>query len=136
MHCHALNALDVLIASAQTDAELAFWLETQHRFELRVMGHVRDLLASLYGHMTLPMRGKATQKSLDDVPTLRVMMLLWPLYRSTILLMRRDTLAQLDPEGMRFWARYCLCWIRDEIGVKKCEAFVNNIDGNFAVAYA
>ena len=135
VHCHALNALDVLIASANTDAELAFWLETQHRFELRVMAHVRDLLASLYGHMTLPMRGKAIQKSLDDVPTLRVMMLLWPLYRTTILLMRRDTLAQLDLEGMRFWARQCLCWIRDEIGVKKCEAFVNNIDGNFALAY-
>ena len=135
MHCHALNALDVLIASAQTDAELAFWLETQQRFELRVMRLIRDMLSATYGHMTLPMRGKAPQKTLDDVPTLRVIMLLWPLYRTAVLLTRRGSFASLDITGCRFWARSFLCWIRDEVGVKKCEAFVNNLDGNYGVTY-
>jgi hypothetical protein len=135
MHCHALNALDVLIASAQTDAELAFWLETQQRFEMRAVRLIRDMLDAAYGHMTLPMRGKVVQKSLDDVPTIRVILLLWPLYRSAVMLIRRDSLAQLDTTGCRFWARAFLCWIRDEVGVKKCEAFVNNLDGNYGITY-
>lgn len=135
MHCHALNALDVLIAGAQTDSELAFWLESQQRFELRVMTHINDILSAIYGHMTLPIRGKAMQKTLDDVPTLRIILLLWPLYRMGMLMARRETMAAVDPEGRRFWARNFLCWARDEVGVKKCEAFVNNIDGNFGLTY-
>jgi hypothetical protein len=100
------------------------------------MHHFENVLASMYGHMTLPMRGQAVQKSLDDVPTQRVMLLLWPLYRGCILLMRRDTLSQMDFNGRRFWARSLLCWIRDEVGIKKCEAFVNNIDGNPTLAFS
>lgn len=136
MHYHALNALDVLIASAQTGAELTFWLQTQHRFELRVMHHIDNVLASLYGHLTLPVHGKAAPKSFDDVPTQRVMLLLWPLYRGCMLLMRRPALGHLDVMGRRFWARSFLCWIRDEVGIQKCEAFVNNIDGNLALAFS
>jgi hypothetical protein len=135
MYTHALNALDVLIASAPTDAELAPWLDTQHRLEVRLMNLINDMLSAIYGQMTLPIQGKPTPKTLDDVPTLRVYALLWPLYRASMLCARRETLAQLDTEGRRFWARSVLCWIRDEMGIKKCEALVDNIDGKFGLTF-
>ncbi|KIW05931.1 uncharacterized protein PV09_03124 [Verruconis gallopava] len=136
LYAHTLNAIDVLIASAKDDNDLELWLETQLRCELRVMQLIEEVLCSIYGHMTLPIRGKPAQKEVEDVPTLRVFMLLWPLYKVSMMLARRESLQQRDTQGRRFWARSILCWCRDEMGVKKCEAFVDNIDGKFGLTFS
>jgi hypothetical protein len=135
LHAHALNAVDVLIANASTDAQLASWLETQRRFEVRILDLTDALLSSIYGHLTLPIRGKPVAKTLDDLPSLRFFMLLWPLYRSGMAIARRETLQRLDTKGCRLWIRSLFCWIRDDIGIRKCEGLVDNIDGKFGLTF-
>lgn len=134
MHQHTLNAVDILISAAATDDELAHWLATQNRLEARLLTLINDALSAVYAHFTLPLHGKPTPKTIQDVASLNAFASLWVVYRIGMCF-KRDSLAALDVEGRKGWVREVLCFMRDEMGFRKCVAFVDNIDGKYGSAY-
>jgi hypothetical protein len=130
-----LTTVDILDTGAISEEARQHFGSVKNELETRLIQIVDSVCEAVYSMLTIPLCEKPEAQSVTEVVGLRGYSLLWPLYKSGMV-MRRASLRKRDVHGTAGWLRRALQFVADEVGIGKAQAFLNNIDGKYGVVFS
>jgi hypothetical protein len=122
-----VSAIDRLLALLPPGSSREAYRVARRRFQTRILDLLEGLCQGAFSVFTLPITGKPEPNSFADVVGVRAYQLLWPMGRAGICI-SLGNLRGFDVSQRLAWIRSTLCCIRDELGLRQTQGYLDYMD--------
>ncbi|KAH8888051.1 hypothetical protein GQ53DRAFT_843799 [Thozetella sp. PMI_491] len=122
-----VSAIDCLLSLLQDGSARDAYNVARRRCQVRLLDLVEGLCQGTFSVFTLPITGKPEPRSFADVVGVRAYQLIWPMGRAGVCL-GLGNLRGFDVSKRSAWIRSTLCCIRDELGLRQTQGYLDYMD--------